>query len=237
MQGQLQTPDVSALLKLINNQPQAQQSHVPQPATQAPASGLEAIFAQFSQHQPQTPQAPMQPATQQQPAYNLQAALAAMQMPNQVQPAYAPAPQNQQPNLQSILAQFNQQPQAPMQNYNYSNPYQGGNDRKRQAEQDDQSNGNFGFGQGKRQKGPEKKVLPTETLSVEIDELTVTNHSISVFLHYRADFGRRGNAERGASALSSTSKPGLPNAYLGRGLSFSAFQLTSAIRFSDYPQA
>ncbi|KAL8831583.1 MAG: hypothetical protein Q9191_000792 [Dirinaria sp. TL-2023a] len=158
MQGQMQTSDVSALLKLINSRPQAQQPHPPQPATQAPASGLEAIFAQFSQQQQQTPQAPMQPVTQQPPAYNLQAALAAMHMPNQVQPAYASTPQNQQPNLQTILAQFNQQPQAPMHNYGYSNAYQGGNDRKRQAEHDDQSNGNFGFGQGKRQKGPEKKM-------------------------------------------------------------------------------
>ena len=234
MQGQMQTSDVSALLKLINSQPQAQQSHQPQPATQAPTNELEAIFAHYSQQQQQTPQAPMQPATQQPPAYNFQAALAAMHMPNQVQPAYASVPQNQQPNLQSILAQLNQQPQAPIHNYGYSNPYQGSNDRKRQADHDDQSNGNFGFGQGKRQKGPEKKVQRVQTLSIRIHKLTGTNSSTSVFLHCRADSGKRGNAEKEASAPTSTSRSGL---LTGRILFVLAFEFTLAIRFSDYPQA
>ena len=103
----------------------------------------------------------MIPALQQSatPNYNLQAALAAMQVPNQAQPAYSLPAQNQQPNLQSILAQIGQQPAAPMQNFNYPNMYQTDYDRKRQAESDDQANGNYGYGQSKRQKGPEKKVV------------------------------------------------------------------------------
>ena len=162
MQAPAQAQDVSTLLKLINNKQQPQQSSQAQSAQQVPSGGLEAIFAQFSQSQQHMPQAPMQPTAPQPAAYNIQAALAAMQIPNQPQPAYAPPLQSQQPNLQSILAQINQQPQAQMQNYNYgANTYHGNHDRKRQAEVDEQGSGDYGYGQGKRQKGPEKKVLPS----------------------------------------------------------------------------
>ena len=159
MTGQPQAPDVSALLRIFNGQAAPQQYQQPQPqTTQAPATGLEAIFARFSnnqQPQPQMMPTPQQPAA---PTYSLQAALAAMQVPSQAQPTYSSAPQNQQPNLQSILAQIGQQPAAPMQNYGYPNSYQTENDRKRQADYDDQASGSYGYGQSKRQKGPEKKV-------------------------------------------------------------------------------
>lgn len=155
--GLPQVPDVSALLRMFNSQAAPQQYQQLQ-TTQAPATGLEAIFAQFANN-PQ-PQPQMAPPLQQSaaPAYNLQAALAAMQIPSQAQPAYAPPPQSQQPNLQSILAQIGQQPAAPMQNYNYPSIYQADYDRKRQADPEDQANDSYGYGQSKRQKGPERKV-------------------------------------------------------------------------------
>ena len=157
--GLPQAPDVSALLRLINNQAGQQQYQQTQPQTsQAPAAGLEAIFARFSNNQQPQPQMIPTPQQSGAPAYNLQAALAAMQLPGQAQPGYPLAAQNQQPNLQSILAQIGQQPAAPMQNYNYPTMYSTEYDRKRLAEPDDQGNGSYGFGQNKRQKGPEKKV-------------------------------------------------------------------------------
>lgn len=156
MLGQPPAPDVSALLKLFNKQaaPQQYLQAVTQ-TTQAPASGLEAIFAQFAHNQQPRPQMTSMPQHAAAPPYNLQAALAAVQMPSQAQPAYSAA-QTQQPNLQAILAQIGQQPAAAMQPYGY-NMYQTEYDRKRQAD-DDQANGSYGFGQNKRQRGPEKKV-------------------------------------------------------------------------------
>jgi len=157
MLGQPPAPDVSALLRMFNNQAAPQQ--YPQPntqMTQAPPSGLEAIFARFSNNQQLQPQVTPTPQHAAAPPYNLQAALAAMQVPSQAQPAYSAA-QTQQPNLQAILAQIGQQPAAPMQSYGY-NMYQTEYDRKRQADSDDQANGSYGFGQNKRQRGPEKKV-------------------------------------------------------------------------------
>jgi len=157
MLGQPPAPDVSALLRMFNNQAGPQQYQQPNTqTTQAPASGLEAIFARFSnnqQPQPLMTPTPQHPAA---PAYSLQAALAAMQVPSQAQVAYC-ATQTQQPNLQAILAQIGPQPAAPMQPYGY-NMYQTEYDRKRQADSDDQVNGSYGYGQNKRQKGPEKKV-------------------------------------------------------------------------------
>lgn len=163
MAGQTQTPDISSLLKIINNQqsPQQQQQQPP-PQTQAQSGGLEAIFAQFANSvNQQPPQAQMQTPTQQPPAppgYNLQAALAAMNVANPAQSAYIPPMPNQQPNLQSILAQFGQQPPAQTQSYGYPNAYQTENDRKRQADFEEQTSGDYGYGKGKRQKGEEKKV-------------------------------------------------------------------------------
>lgn len=162
MLGQQPVPNVSAILKMFNNPAASQQYQQPNTQTsQSPASGLEAIFARFTNTQQPQPQ--MIPAPQQQqiaaPAYNLQAALATMQLPGQAQPAYSAA-QVQQPNLQAILAQIGQQPAAPMQNYGY-NTYPTEYDRKRQADSEDQAAGNYGFGQNKRQKGSEKKVRGT----------------------------------------------------------------------------
>ena len=156
--GQVQTPDISVLLKIINSQQQSSQTQQqqPQPApTQAQPTGLEAIFAKFANNgnnYQQPPQAQMQqpPAP---PGYDIQSALAAMNVANPAQPAYVPSLSNQQPNLHSILAGFGQQPPAPMQNYGYSNSYQTDNDRKRQAEFEDQSNEEYGYRKGKRQKG------------------------------------------------------------------------------------
>ena len=172
MAAQSQTPDISALLKIINNQQQPQhvQQQHPQPApAQSQPGGLEAIFAQFANSSgQQPPQAQMQAPTHQAPTqngYNLQAALAAMNVTNPAQPAYIPPPPNQQPNLQSILAQFGQQPAAQMQNYGFSNAYPMESDRKRQAEFDDAGGGEYGYGKGKRQKGEEKKVS-TSVLTV-----------------------------------------------------------------------
>ena len=92
------------------------------------------------------------------PAFNLQAALANMQQPNQQQ-AYQSqtvfgAPQtNPVPDLQSILSQFGNQGAAPqplaMQGYGYNalpNPFQMDNERKRQMESEDE------LGQGKSKK-------------------------------------------------------------------------------------
>lgn len=133
------------------------------PALQPPApsnhpTGLEAIFAAFSQtnqqsSQPQIPQQPPPPVS-----FNLQAALQHMTQPNQSptyqsQSAYAATQSGQAPDLQTILSQFGQRaPQAPpMQGFTYnSNPYPGDNDRKRQFENDDQDEDGFGKGKKKR---------------------------------------------------------------------------------------
>lgn len=83
----------------------------------------------------------MQMPQQQQPQFNLQAALAGMAQPSQVQPAYGAPPVAGVPNLQAILASFGNQPapQVPqMQGFGYPNQYQNqnGNDRKRQYDND-----------------------------------------------------------------------------------------------------
>lgn len=169
--GQPQVPDVSAILRMINPQTAPQHHQQPQgQTTQAPNAGLEAIFAQFSnnqQPQPQMMPAPPQPAA---PAFNLQAALAGMHMPGQSQPAYAPAAQSQPPNLQALLAQYGQPPAAPMQNYNYPNMYQSEYERKRPAESDDQMNGNYAYGQNKRQKGGERKVCSVTSQGIQMTD-------------------------------------------------------------------
>ena len=101
-------------------------------------------------------------APQQQTAapFNLQAALASMQQPQQQsyppQQAYGVPQTNPASNLQAILSQFGNQGAAPqpppMQSYGYnvnSNPYQMDNDRKRQLENDDE----HGHGKGKKARG------------------------------------------------------------------------------------
>lgn len=151
---------------MINNQQQPQpQPQPPQPVTPAPASGLEAIFAQFSTNNHQQPQ--MQAPQALQPVattFDLQATLAAFSMGSQVQQAYVQPPLIQ-PNLQSLLSQLGQQPAAQMQNYGYGNTFQAENDRKRQLEYEDQNSGEYGYAKGKRQKADvtKKKVSLTRS--------------------------------------------------------------------------
>ena len=140
-----QTPDISAILQIINNtkQPPLQQ----QQQSLNSSNPLAAIFAKLSNNAsiPPAQTASQQPAV---PAYHLQAALASMQQPQQQgfqhQPAYGTPQTNPVPNIQAILSQFNNQgdaPQAPpMQGFTYnSNPntYGMNEDRKRQLESDD----------------------------------------------------------------------------------------------------
>lgn len=212
MAAQSQTPDISSLLKIINSQqqPQHAQQQPPQPTpAQSQPGGLEAIFAQFANSSgQQPPQAQMQAPTPQAPTqngYNLQAALAAMNVANPAQPAYIPPPPNQQPNLQSILAQFGQQPAAQMQNYGYANAYQMENERKRQAEFDDAAGGEYGFGKSKRQKGEEKKVsafsLAFFGSKPTTDAMAFSTSGLHVTL---ADSGWKASVERATAALTFT---------------------------------
>ena len=157
MQGP--TPDIAALLQIINSQQQPQpqaQIPQPQPVAQAPTSGLEAIFAQFSA-QNQQPQ-PMQTAQPSQPSqplagFDFQSTLAAISLAGQARPIYGQTAAIQ-PNLQSLLSQLGQQPSVQPQNYRYGNNYQAENERKRQMDYEDQ--GSAEYGKGKRHK-PEVK--------------------------------------------------------------------------------
>ena len=102
--GQSSTPDISALLKIINSQQQPQQPPLqsqPQP-TSAQPNGLEAIFAQFANNSNgQQPQAHMQISAQPAPVppvYSVPAAVASMSVTNTAQPAlpaFAPSSSNQ----------------------------------------------------------------------------------------------------------------------------------------------
>ncbi|KAL9105039.1 MAG: hypothetical protein Q9163_000052 [Psora crenata] len=168
------TPDISTLLQIINNQKHqpAIHPHSSQPQSESPSSSpLAAIFAKFSTNNQQAPSP--QTAPRQQPAdpYNLQAALASMQLPQQQsyppQPAYGTPQSNPAPNLQAILSQFGNQaapPQATsMQGYGYninSNPYHIDNDRKRQLEDEDE----FERGKGKKARALGKPFLNREVL-------------------------------------------------------------------------
>ena len=161
------TPDISALLKMLNNPQQPAPQSQPAPAIQAQPSGLEAIFAQFANPNQQAPQAPM-PLVQQPPqtsGYDLGAVLAAIAPVGQGQNSYgaphqqAPTPNvASTPDLQSILAQIGG-PQAPnpsMQGYGYQNSYQSDNDRKRQYDYDQQASNDYSSNY-KKQKGEKKK--------------------------------------------------------------------------------
>jgi len=147
------TPDISALLRIINSQKQVPPPQ-PQPVAPIPApTGLEAIFAQFANQKQQASQ-------RQAPQFNLQAALASMSQPNQVQPEYVAPQQAQVPNLQALIASFGTQPtpQAPpMQGFGYPNQYQNqnGNERKRQYDNNDDE---YGRKRSRGVGGPEKKV-------------------------------------------------------------------------------
>ena len=152
------TPDISALLSIISNPPKKQPQQPPQPQYPVqqptnPSNPLTSILAQISQN-PHTQAA--QPA-QQPPLnipFNLQAALAGMQQPQQSVPPQAPWTQpqpaaNPAPNLQAILSQIGQQgvqpPVPPMQGYGYGNNQSGfpiNEDRKRQMESDDNNEQN-----------------------------------------------------------------------------------------------
>ena len=157
------TADISALLKLINGQQQQQPQSQPQlvqqqQASQAPASGLEAIFAQFSSGNPAFGQAPMTQAYQQPNAFgnDIHATLAALNQQTPVQSAYGVPTQAPTPDLQALLSQI-QQPTAQTQGYDYQKGYAGENDRKRQYEYDDQSNNTYGYSNGKRVRGEKGK--------------------------------------------------------------------------------
>ncbi|KAK4693150.1 hypothetical protein P7C71_g4195, partial [Lecanoromycetidae sp. Uapishka_2] len=140
---QTPAPDINALLRIINSQKQAAPPQ-PVPPVSAPTD-LEAIFAQLAnQNQPRVPQ--MQMPQQQQPQFNLQAALAGIGQPVPAQPAYGAPPTAQVPDIQAILASFGTQPapQVPqMQGFGYPNQYQSqnGNDRKRQYDNDNDDYG------------------------------------------------------------------------------------------------
>ena len=155
-------PDISSLLRIISQQNQAQPVQQPQPVVPPPATGLEAIFAQFAQvNQQQAPNVQMaQPVQQQAPSFDLHAALAGLQQSNQAPSPYNVPQPPQVPDLASILAQVTNQPapQVPqMQGYGFQNQYQNGIDRKRQFDQDEADND---YNKSKRARGgggPEKK--------------------------------------------------------------------------------
>lgn len=160
------TPDIAALLQIINNQQQPQpqlQLPLTQPVAQAPTSGLEAIFAQFSAHN-QQPQ-PMQAAQPSQPSqppagFDFQSTLAAMSLAGQARPIYGQTPAIQ-PNLQSLLSQLGQQPSAQAQSYSYGNNYQAENERKRQMDFEDQGSSEYG-NKGKRHKPEVKRKVSSD---------------------------------------------------------------------------
>ena len=174
--------DILATLRGGQQQPPAQQQNS---TTEAPASNLEAMFAQFSGNQQQNTQFPvpsmqmpqMQTPQMSQhapavPGVDIQAIMASFANTNQAQqqPSYqaAPFPSQNPPDIQSLLAQLGQQnlpQQQQMQNYgSYSNVYQQNDNDNRKRQFDD--DGNFGFIKGKKQKfgGPKKPFNGIPTL-------------------------------------------------------------------------
>ena len=147
--------DLLASLKANQQQPSP-----PQPAAQAPASNLEAIFGQFAgnqQHNNQIPAPPMQAPQMSQPyptasSIDMQAIMASLANPNQAQPSFpAPFPTQNPPDIQSLLAQLNPQLGAQTQNHgSYNNAFQQNDDDSRKRQLDDE--GNSGFNRGKKQK-------------------------------------------------------------------------------------
>ena len=171
MQGH--TPDITALLQIINSQQQPQpqpQLSQPQPVAQAPTSGLEAIFAQFSAHnqQPQPVQAAQPSQPLQTPAgFDFQSTLAAISLAGQARPNYGQTAAIQ-PNLQSLLSQLGQQPSVQTQNYNYGNNYQAENERKRQMDFEDQGSAEYGS-KGKRHKPEVKRKVGSDQYSLYLE--------------------------------------------------------------------
>ena len=171
---QPQTPDISNLLKLLNTQQQAQPQQVQiQQITSQPAStGLEAIFAQYSNNQQQAPQSHVPQMSQQQntSSLDLSAALAAITQHNNTRSAFsAPVPPAPSFDLGSLMAQIQQGQHAqPMQGFAYGNSFQSEGDRKRPVDFEDQSNSDPGHSKGKRQKvaGEKKKVCTGESFAV-----------------------------------------------------------------------
>ena len=162
------TADISALLKILNGQQQPQPQLVPQqPATQAPASGLEAIFAQFASGNNAISQAPMAQAPQQSNVYghsnDLQATLAAIAQQSQPQMNFVAPPPSQTLDLRALLSQIQQPAQA--QGYDYLQGYSGENDRKRPYNYDDQSSNAYNYSNGKKVRGEGKKVCLSTFIS------------------------------------------------------------------------
>ena len=170
-----QTPDISALLQILNGQQQLQQpqqyqqyqqSQQPPPpqVAPAPASGLEAIFAQFSNSN--TSAAPMHMPQQSASAIDpsLQAALAAINQQTQPQMGYVPPPAGQTTDLQAILSQFSQQPTTQPQGYSYQTAFQSDNDRKRPYEYD--RNANSQYSDSKRSRGEHGKKVCVKRINV-----------------------------------------------------------------------
>ena len=179
---QSSAPDISAILSVITqNQTQSRtnpQAVQQQSAPEATTSELEAIFAQHAIKNQQMPQAHMpqahlpqmqmpqmqmpqslQPSQHPATTFDLQSSLAALQTPNQAQPAYNQAALLQIPDLRGLLSQFAQQAPAPTpaQNYAYNTGYQNAeNERKRQLDYDEPSNRDY-QSKGKRQKSEGKK--------------------------------------------------------------------------------
>ncbi len=165
-----------ALLSTLNgNQQQTSQLHPAQQAmTQAPQTEIERIFAQFSGGQMQpAPQPLMQQPQATVAGFDLQSALAAFSQTNQAQ-QQAPL-QNQVSQVQALLAQMGQPPQAQSQGYGYPTQYQTDYERKRSHPgwgdadgQNEYGGGDFAYGDGssnKRQKWVKDKsrVGPTYT--------------------------------------------------------------------------
>lgn len=154
-----QMPDLSALLQILNSQPQPVQQ-APQPIVQTQPTGLEAIFAQFSSNNFATPQ----PQMPQQPTGidpHLQAVLQAFNMQNQAQSYPTQSGQPQIPDLRALLSGYNQiNGQVDSQQ-----SYMGDYDRKRPFDNDDQR-GNDQYPDGKRAKSNSGK-------------------KASLFLHYK----------------------------------------------------
>ena len=152
------TPDINALLQILNSQPQVPQPPQPQQQIQLQqpqSSGLEAIFAKFAGARP----APAQPQVASQSGFldpSIQAALAAINANSFGQQAYpTPQPvQNQTTDLQALLSHFAQASNSTSQTYSYQNSYQneGDRDRKRQLDPDDQRQDDQ-YSDGKRVRG------------------------------------------------------------------------------------
>ena len=162
--GQSEVPsDILSVLQTLNKfqQPQQHQQQQAQATTAAASSSLEAIFAKFSSNPTAQPQSQPQAATPT-PGFDF-GSLGALSNQQPQQQTYAtPTPQQgQTPDLQTLMWQLTQgqqgQQPAQGQSHSYQNGFQGGNERKRQFEGDEQSyngnNNNNGQSEGKYVRG------------------------------------------------------------------------------------